>query len=158
MQPFLPQSGNQIHAIGGDHTAFTGCNVLRRVEAEHRRVAQRAGVAAAISRPQGVGSVFDHQQSRLSGKVEDLVHLTRPARQMHDQNRPRARRACPDHTLPVDRPYAVIVESVPTIAREYGREFQARAAEELASLPNASAIGEMLSDYAVMRDQLRACD
>lgn len=39
---------------------------------------------------------------------------------------------------------------------EYSREFQARAAEELASLPHGSAIAEMLSDYAVMRDQARA--
>jgi hypothetical protein len=40
---------------------------------------------------------------------------------------------------------------------EYGREFQARAAEELALLPHGSTIGEMLADYAVMRDQARAC-
>lgn len=40
---------------------------------------------------------------------------------------------------------------------EYGREFQARAAEELALLPQGSATAEMLSDYAVMRDQARAC-
>ena len=40
---------------------------------------------------------------------------------------------------------------------EYSREFQARAAEELNSLPNGSAIAEMLSDYAVMREQARAC-
>ncbi len=40
---------------------------------------------------------------------------------------------------------------------EYGREFQARAAEELALLPDGSAISEMLSDYAVMRDQARGC-
>jgi hypothetical protein len=40
---------------------------------------------------------------------------------------------------------------------EYGREFQARAAEELASLQHGSAVGEMLSDYAVMRDQARTC-
>lgn len=40
---------------------------------------------------------------------------------------------------------------------EYSREFQATAAEELASLPHGSAIGEMLSDYTVMRDQARAC-
>jgi hypothetical protein len=38
---------------------------------------------------------------------------------------------------------------------EYSREFQARAAEELTLLPYGSAIGEMLSDYAVMRDQAR---
>ena len=40
---------------------------------------------------------------------------------------------------------------------EYGREFQARAAEELAGLPEGSMIVEMLSDYAVMREQARSC-
>jgi hypothetical protein len=40
---------------------------------------------------------------------------------------------------------------------EYSREFQARAAEELALLPAASATVEMLSDYAVMREQARMC-
>lgn len=34
----------------------------------------------------------------------------------------------------------------------YSGEFQARAADELALLPHGSAIGEMLADYAVMRD------
>lgn len=40
---------------------------------------------------------------------------------------------------------------------EYSREFQARAAEELALLPEDSAIMGMISDYAVMREQTRAC-
>ena len=40
---------------------------------------------------------------------------------------------------------------------EYSREFQARAAEELALLPDGSAIVEMMKDYAVMRDQARVC-
>ena len=39
----------------------------------------------------------------------------------------------------------------------YSREFQARAAEELALLPDASVLAEMLSDYAVMREQAWAC-
>ncbi|MEF9600907.1 hypothetical protein O4J55_00760 [Paracoccus sp. PXZ] len=38
---------------------------------------------------------------------------------------------------------------------EYSREFQARAAEELELLPEGSAIAEMMSDYAVMREQAR---
>lgn len=42
-------------------------------------------------------------------------------------------------------------------AVDYSREFQARAAEELALLPEGSAIAGMLIDYAVMRDQARAC-
>ena len=41
---------------------------------------------------------------------------------------------------------------------EYGREFQARAADELALLPEGSAIAEMLADYGVMREQARACE
>ncbi|TNF21160.1 MAG: hypothetical protein EP318_08205 [Rhodobacteraceae bacterium] len=40
---------------------------------------------------------------------------------------------------------------------EYSRGFQAQAAEELAMLPDGSAIVEMMADYAVMRDQTRAC-
>ena len=40
---------------------------------------------------------------------------------------------------------------------DYSREFQARAAEELALLPERSAIAEMLADYSVMRDQSRTC-
>ena len=40
---------------------------------------------------------------------------------------------------------------------EYSREFQARAAEEMAMLPNGSAIADMMADYAVMREQARAC-
>ena len=41
---------------------------------------------------------------------------------------------------------------------DYNREFQALAAEELSLLPEGAAIGEMLSDYGVMRDQARACE
>jgi hypothetical protein len=40
---------------------------------------------------------------------------------------------------------------------EYSREFQSRAAEELAMLPDGSAIVEMMGDYAVMREQARVC-
>lgn len=40
---------------------------------------------------------------------------------------------------------------------KYSREFQTRAAEDLMQLPQGSAIAEMLSDYAVMREQARAC-
>jgi len=40
---------------------------------------------------------------------------------------------------------------------EYRRELQAQAAEELAMLPERSAVVEMMGDYAVMRDQARAC-
>ena len=40
---------------------------------------------------------------------------------------------------------------------DYGRGFQARAAEELALLPEGSAVAEMLVHYAVMREQVSLC-
>jgi len=40
---------------------------------------------------------------------------------------------------------------------EYSREVQARAADELASLPDGSVVVEMMGDYAVMRNQGRVC-
>ena len=40
---------------------------------------------------------------------------------------------------------------------EYSEEFQAQAAEELARLPEDAALVGMISDYAVMREQARAC-
>ena len=40
---------------------------------------------------------------------------------------------------------------------QYNRETQERAALEVEGLPKGAAITEMLSDYAVLRDQVRAC-
>ena len=40
---------------------------------------------------------------------------------------------------------------------EYDAGEQERAAEEMRALPDGSVIVEMLSDYAVMREQTRAC-
>jgi hypothetical protein len=39
----------------------------------------------------------------------------------------------------------------------YDAGFQTRAAEEVQTLPEGSAVVEMLSDYAVMREQARSC-
>ena len=40
---------------------------------------------------------------------------------------------------------------------EYSRVEQARVAEELATLPEGAGIREWLADYAVLREQVRAC-
>ena len=40
---------------------------------------------------------------------------------------------------------------------EYSRELQAQAAEELARLPDGSALIEMMADFAVKRAQALAC-
>jgi hypothetical protein len=39
----------------------------------------------------------------------------------------------------------------------YGAELRARVAAEVETLPEESAVSGLLSDYAVMRDQARAC-
>jgi creatinine amidohydrolase/Fe(II)-dependent formamide hydrolase-like protein len=49
----------------------------------------------------------------------------------------------------------VAVVCLPVV--EYSKDFQLRAADEVAALPDGSAIVEMLEDYAVMRAQARAC-
>lgn len=40
---------------------------------------------------------------------------------------------------------------------EYDAAEQARAADEVEALPEGAVVVRMLSDYAVMRDQARAC-
>lgn len=40
---------------------------------------------------------------------------------------------------------------------EHSRAEQARVAAELAALPEGAVIPEWLADYAVLRDQARAC-
>ena len=40
---------------------------------------------------------------------------------------------------------------------EYSRAEQARVAEEMAALPEGALIVTWLADYAVLRDQARAC-
>jgi len=41
--------------------------------------------------------------------------------------------------------------------RSYSDEFRKRAVAELDLLPTNSAVEEMLTDYAVLRQQIRAC-
>ncbi|MEJ0068062.1 MAG: hypothetical protein WDO24_04280 [Pseudomonadota bacterium] len=41
--------------------------------------------------------------------------------------------------------------------RSYSDDFRKRALAELDLLPGNSAVEEMLSDYAVLRQQIRAC-
>jgi hypothetical protein len=40
---------------------------------------------------------------------------------------------------------------------EYSPAEQTRVADEVAALPERSAVEEMLIDYSVMRDQAKAC-
>jgi len=52
--------------------------------------------------------------------------------------------------------YAGGVAACPPVV-EYSREFQARAAEDLATLPEGTALVEMMVDYAVLREKVRGC-
>lgn len=40
---------------------------------------------------------------------------------------------------------------------EYSAAHQARAADEIDSLPESAVVVRMLNDYAVLRDQARGC-
>jgi hypothetical protein len=52
-----------------------------------------------------------------------------------------------------DRPPAAACPAVV----DYDAELQERAAAEVEALAEGSAVAELLSDYAVIRDQARAC-
>lgn len=41
--------------------------------------------------------------------------------------------------------------------RSYSEDFRKRAVAEMELLPDKSAVEEMLTDYAVLRQQIRAC-
>ena len=57
-------------------------------------------------------------------------------------------------TVGSDPPIAIVCPPVV----QYSREAQARAAEEMALLPERSAIAEMMADYSMVRDQLKASE
>lgn len=40
---------------------------------------------------------------------------------------------------------------------DYAPEFQKQAAQELSTLPPGSAVGELVADYGVVRQEIRAC-
>lgn len=48
-------------------------------------------------------------------------------------------------------------EVICPIPKEYSFEIQRQAADELKSLPTNSVVASMLSDYGVVREELRAC-
>jgi hypothetical protein len=52
-----------------------------------------------------------------------------------------------------ERPAAAVCPPVVS----YGAELRARVAAEVETVPEESAVSGLLSDYAVMRDQARAC-
>ena len=57
---------------------------------------------------------------------------------------------------PVDSERGEVRRPCPSVV-EYDAEFRERAASEIEQLPEHSPIVAMLSDYAAMREQARAC-
>lgn len=53
--------------------------------------------------------------------------------------------------------FDTVPSACPPVA-EYSRAEQARVADELAALPGGTLIAEWLADYAVLREQARACE
>ena len=63
--------------VGGGHHAAVAeaAQVLRRVEAEGRGVAQGAGGAALVAGAYGLGRVFEDDQAAVPGQCQDGVHV-----------------------------------------------------------------------------------
>ena len=94
---------------------------------------------------------------RLAERLETTENVNDVQRRMLEAaaRRPRSRDDLAERLRTVDSEPRVATVC-PSVV-EYSREFQARAAEELALLPEGSAVAEMLADYAAMRDQARSC-
>jgi hypothetical protein len=96
--------------------------------------------------------------------VIDLLHQERSETSFSEDNARCWKRQLADLAIAtISLTGCATVASKPRVATvwppvvEYSREFQARTAEELALLPEVSAVAEMLADYAVMREQARSC-
>ena len=62
--------------VGQHHAAVAAATqVLGRIEAEGRRVAQAARSSSLVDRADGLGRVFEHEQIVLAGDRGDRVHL-----------------------------------------------------------------------------------
>ena len=86
--------------VGGDDAALAAGQALRRIEREAGEVADRADLAAAHGRLDGVGGVLDDRDLATLDRRLDGVHVARPAGEVHRHHRPRARR---DRRLDVRR-------------------------------------------------------
>ena len=84
--------------VGRDHAALAGGDVLRRVEREAGRCRERPDLPAAICALDRVRRVLDHRQPELRDRVE----VGRLAREVHGQDRLRARADERRHLLGID--------------------------------------------------------
>ena len=72
-------------------------------------------------------------------------------------------RACRTHSLDdiLDRPRGTSSDKPPSAGLpvvKYTRSEQTRVAGEVVALPDVAVIAEWLADYAVLREQARACE
>ena len=77
--------------------------VLRRVEAERRRVAKAADAPAAELRPVGLGGVVDHREAAVARELEQRLEVGALSVQVHWNECARARAAGPRRGVDVDR-------------------------------------------------------
>ena len=69
-EPHVPDRLGDVVAVRRDQPALAGGDVLGRVEAEARRVGDRADLAAAVAALEGVRGVLDDGDAELQERVE----------------------------------------------------------------------------------------
>jgi hypothetical protein len=86
------QSGGILGTSGQDHAALAGRNVLGDVEAEAPEVAERSRGVPVVARLDGVSAVFDDDQLVTRRQIPDGRDITRPAGEVHGDDRAGPRR------------------------------------------------------------------
>ena len=86
-----PEPVGEPVVVGRGEAALAGHQVLRGVQAEHRRP-ELAGPAAAVRRAEGLRGVLDDREAVALGDRDERVHVGHEAVQVDGHDRLRARR------------------------------------------------------------------
>jgi hypothetical protein len=103
VQPLPLQLRDQLAAIGRDHAAFAGGDVLGRVEAEHTGIAEGAGGTPLVGRPEGMRRILDQMESGRTRHGAELAHLAGPPREMDGDHGRGSRRDRGAHRRRIER-------------------------------------------------------
>src|SRR5258708_6436883 len=88
--PELPGPHRDVRVVRDDDAAFTGRDLLVRIEAEDTRISERAHLAALVFRAERFASVFDHEEPMAVGDLLDLGERRGTAKGMHHDDGARA--------------------------------------------------------------------
>src|SRR3989475_8491174 len=86
--PYAPRSLRELRIVGRDHsTVSTNGHILRRIEREASRLADRADPFSSKLGTVSLASILDEFEARLAGDLEKLVHCSRVTVQVDGDKR-----------------------------------------------------------------------